>query len=77
MRQVLGSRTRTNQDVLDDQVFQDQRIAAGADTAALGRQIDRKSDRFGPLCVRVRKGDDLTHYQASVLYAICGRLPCL
>ena len=49
----------THLDVLDDQVFQDQRIASGADTKTFGGQIDGESERFGPLCIRVGESNDL------------------
>lgn len=55
----LPNRIETNPNVFDNQIFQDQRIARGADTKAAGGQIDGESDRRGPLCTRIAEGNDL------------------
>lgn len=47
--------------MFDDQIFQDQCIAGGADTKPLLGQVEGKSDRLGPLCVCISEGDDLVH----------------
>lgn len=59
MSDATGNRTGTHLDVFDDQVVQDQCIACGADTKTFGGKVERKAERFRPLCVRVGEGNDL------------------